>query len=91
MFCIIVQNAFARPYRFYTTRDAALRAAQRVVRRHKYPVHVAWCKPGYGPPNPKVWMAFVSPETGTYRTDYWSSSDKFDCWFNDNKKETSNA
>lgn len=69
-YCTILIGGYGSPHRLYKTPSAALRAAQRHCQRHGQGVDVAWCKE---PNNPKMWLARVTPETGTTLTEYWAA------------------
>jgi hypothetical protein len=54
MFCTILSGG--TPHRFYPSREAALKAAERHYRRTGEGVEIAWCRDGA----PKVWVAYVT-------------------------------
>jgi len=71
MYCTIRDDGTGAPYRYYPTKEAALAAAQRLARRERAGVEVAWCKDAG---NPKVWLAYVLPGGVVEKTQYWQDT-----------------
>jgi len=63
-YCTILTDGM--PHRYYATKEAALKAAQRHFARTHEGVEVVWCKDG----SPKMWLAYVTL-LGVEKTEYW--------------------
>ncbi|HTI78965.1 MAG TPA: hypothetical protein VL614_00790 [Acetobacteraceae bacterium] len=71
LYCTIKTGGYGAPHRYYSSAERALKAAQRHCKLHSEAMEVAWCKEAN---NPKVWLAYVTPE-GTRRTADWQLDD----------------
>jgi hypothetical protein len=65
MYCTILTNG--APHRYYSTKEAALKAAKAHYARTREGVEIAWCQETG---NPKVWLAYVTP-LGVEKTEHW--------------------